>query len=132
MDSTSIGERSRIETRSRPGTTVAAGCGRVWVVNGWLLNLVAPFRLLALPGGRLRTERTVERAEDCIYVRLLNDVRRQETQYRIVSAIDQDSLPQQLTDDGLGGVAGIDVDGQHESHAADCCHRRILRLQSLK
>src|SRR5207302_1273278 len=84
-------------------------CGRVWVVNGWLLNLVAPFRLLALPGGRLRTERTVERVDDFIYVLLLDDVGRQKTQDSVMSAIDQDSLLQQLPDDGFGGVGGNDV-----------------------
>ena len=37
-DSTSMGERSRIETRSRPGIVLTAGCGIGGAVNVWLLN----------------------------------------------------------------------------------------------
>src|SRR5579863_10577056 len=90
-DSTSMGEGSRIETRSRPGTVVGAGCATGWAVNGWMLNLVAPFSFLAC-AGRLRTEPPVERADDCIYVLLLDNVGRQKAQHGVVGAINQDSL----------------------------------------
>src|SRR5579863_1597342 len=82
-DSTSIGDRSRIETRSRPGAVVGAGCATGWLVNGWMLNLVAPFSFLACRG-RLRTERTVERVDNLIYVLLFDDVRRQKTQHSVM------------------------------------------------
>src|SRR5438270_13383033 len=37
-DSTSMGDKSRIETRSLPGIVVIAGCGAVGAASVWLLT----------------------------------------------------------------------------------------------
>src|SRR5437879_2464984 len=54
---------------------------------------------------------------------LLNDVRGQEAQHSLVCSIDEDSLLQQLRDDGFRGFDRIEIHAEHQPHAAhftDC------------
>src|SRR5258708_3086226 len=89
LDRRKVADRDQVPSGDNRRRGLREGLSCEWLAA----QLVAPFRLLALPGGRLRTERTVERADDFINMLFLDNVRRQKTQNGVVSAIDQDSLP---------------------------------------
>ena len=74
----------------------------------------------------------IQRAYDLIHMLLLCNVRRQETQHRIVRAVDQNALREQLADDGLRSVGRVEVNRQHQSHAANFFYRAAIRFYFLQ
>src|SRR5436305_1218023 len=116
-DSTSMGDRSRIETRSRPGIALTAACGiagtvRVWLLNECLLStlwLLSVLSLCTSMSSVVNVFALVEGAIQCInnfvQMLLLDNVRWQEAQHSFVSAIDQNPLLQQMRDNCLGDIS---------------------------
>src|SRR6185437_11580881 len=137
-------------TRSRPIATFGiAGFGAVSLGYVWLRNSFAPFnsynhaalrchRFLAcsfrtfLIAGLCDSEGGIERLDHLVHMLLLDDVRRQEAQHRIVRAIDQNALREQVGYNRLREIGRVQLDREHHADTADCLYGRMLTLQALQ